>query len=186
MTLEAIWQEYRVSLQRFLQSRVSNPADVDELLQEILLKSYRNLHTLEAQSSIKSWLFQIAHNAIVDFYRKKGRTQDKWVEGLELDEFLSEEESGDIKQELSECIAPFINALPEESAHLLTEIDLHNVQQKEYAEAHGISYSTLKSRVQKGRKQIRALFEDCCHFSLDKDGNIIDYQHKASKCGGCD
>ncbi len=180
MSIEIIWQEYRISLKRFLQSRVSNPADVDELLQDILLKSYRSLATLDSQDSIKSWVFQIAHNVIVDFYRKKGKANN-----IKADDLWYEEESPDIKQDLIGCIAPFINGLPADMAELLTEIDLNNVKQKDYAASKGISYSTLKSRVQKGRAQLRSLFEDCCHLSLDKDGNIIDYQQKENNCNRC-
>jgi len=62
---------------------------------------------------------------------------------------------------------------------------LNNVKQKDYAAANGLSYSTLKSRVQKGRSQLRDLFEDCCHLSLDKHGNIIEYQPKGDSCGKC-
>jgi len=180
MTIEAIWHEYRAALNRFLHSRVSNTSDVEDLLQEILLKSYKNLHNIKSQDSIKSWVFQIANNVIIDHYRNKGKVKD-----LDAKDLWYEEESVDVKQELSECITPFINALPVDSAQLLTAIDLNNVKQKDYAATNGLSYSTLKSRVQKGRSQLRGLFEDCCHLSLDKHGNIIEYQPKGDSCGKC-
>lgn len=44
MNAEAIWQEYQMSLKAFLHKNVANPDDVDDLLQDILLKSYQNLH----------------------------------------------------------------------------------------------------------------------------------------------
>ncbi|WP_246058408.1 sigma factor-like helix-turn-helix DNA-binding protein [Litorilituus lipolyticus] len=80
---------------------------------------------------------------------------------------------------------PFISALPEEHADLLTAIDVHGESQKDYANKQGVSYSTLKSRVQKSRELLKGIYEDCCHFSVDKQGNVIDYQPKNGKCDGC-
>ena len=180
MSIETIWRDYRSALTRFLQSRVSNSDDVDDLLQEILLRSHKNLHTLKSEESIKSWVFQIANNVIVDHYRRKSKGQDLTAEDLWYDE-----NTPTIKEDLSRCILPFINALPEDSARLLSAIDLDNMKQKDYAEANNISYSTLKSRVQKSRQQLRALFEDCCHISVDRHGNIIEYQEKGSNCREC-
>ncbi|MEM9091559.1 MAG: sigma factor-like helix-turn-helix DNA-binding protein, partial [Cyanobacteria bacterium P01_F01_bin.53] len=87
--------------------------------------------------------------------------------------------------ELSNCIEPFIKALPKKSALLLEEIDLKGKSQKEYAQSQGISYSTLKSRVQKSRAELRELFEECCVFSKDGNGNIKDFEAKSGKCKGC-
>ena len=87
--------------------------------------------------------------------------------------------------DLSHCIEPFLKVLPEELADLLRSIDLEGKSQKAYAQEMGISYSTLKSRVQKGRSELRGLFEGCCHYSLDKQGNIIDFEQKSDKCNKC-
>jgi RNA polymerase sigma-70 factor (ECF subfamily) len=53
MTIEKIWSEYRLSLKAFLHSKVSNDSDVDDLLQDILIKSYENLGKLKSGDKIK-------------------------------------------------------------------------------------------------------------------------------------
>ena len=176
MTLEAIWQEYRSSLKAFLCSKISNAADVDDLLQEILIKTHQNLTKVRAEESIKSWLFQIANHSIIDFYRR-----NKTFSELNQEEAVSETvwlkaQERDIKQELSICIEPFIQALDERDGELLTAIDINGESQREYAESLGISYSTLKSRVQKARAQLRSLFDNCCQMQLDRQGNLMEYQ----------
>jgi len=173
MKIEDIWLEYRGALKRFLHVKVSNEADVEDLLQDILIKTYNKLDTVKTQKSVKAWLFQIANNTIIDYYRKNGRIQDATNEELPL-----LETSEEVNIDLSNCISPFINALPEEHASLLTAIDLNNQSQKQYAEQLGVSYSTLKSRVQKSRSLLKQVFDDCCHFKIDKIGNVYDYDVK--------
>lgn len=174
MNIEHIWHEYRSSLHGFLSSKLSNPDDVDDLLQEILISSHNNLHKLSDKESLKPWLFRVAKNTLIDFYRKRGRIEGIGEEGL----FLHEEDDKDVGG-ISDCLLPFIQELPEKHAQLLLDIDIHNVSQKDYAEKMDISYSTLKSRVQKSRQMLKGLYDECCVFEVDNNGKVIDYQQKS-------
>jgi len=180
MEIEKVWGEYQVALKRFLHTKVNNEADVDDLLQEVLIKTYHNFHTIKESSSVKSWLFQVANNTIIDFYRKNKRTK-----ALDEQANWHVEDENHVRDQLSDCILPFINELPEEQANLLKAIDIDNMSQKAHAEQLGISYSTLKSRVQKSRHSLKGVFDECCHFSIDKRGNLFDYEEKPSGCNPC-
>lgn len=183
MNINEIWLQYRATLKSFLHARISDSDEVDDLLQEILIRTFNNLHTVKSQSSIKSWLFQIAQRVIIDFYRKQGK-REKSRQRI-TDDLWYEQEDIDAQKALSACIEPFIHALQREEAELLTAIDIEGQSQKEYADNLGISYSTLKSRVQKARKALRRVFENCCHLSLDRHGNITDFDPKSSNCKNC-
>lgn len=180
MKIEQVWSEYRSSIKSFLHSKVSDATEVDDLLQEVLVKTHEKLQTVEDEASIKAWLFQVANNTIIDFYRKKDRTQNLNANDLW---YAKDEES--IRKELSRCVEPFIQALPEDSAQLLTAIDLEGRSQRDYADDIGVSYSTLKSRVQKSRLELRGLFEKCCHFTLDRSGSLAEYNPKSRVCEKC-
>jgi len=143
MNLESIWQEYSTSLRSFLYSRVSNDADVEDLLQEVLIKTHQNLDTVVSSEKIKPWLFQLTNNTIIDYYRKKGRARDVSAADLSY-----AEDDVVVEQALAQCVEPFIQALPKKSADLLLAIDIEGQSQKDYAEKAGISDSTLKSQVQ--------------------------------------
>ena len=176
MTIEKIWSEYRLSLKAFLHSKVSNDSDVDDLLQDILIKSYENLGKLKSGDKIKPWIFQIANHSIIDFYRRNGKNK-----ALTEDDLWYEGEGPDIKAELSHCIDPFVNSLSEASSQLLMATDINGESQKELAQSMGISYSTLKSRVQKARMELRSVFDECCHMKLDAQGNLMDYEVRENK-----
>lgn len=183
LNLDEVWRQYQHSLKAFLHSKVANEADVEDLQQEILIKTYQNLADVQNESSVKSWLFQLAQRTIVDFYRKRARTQRD--NSLRVDDLWFEQSSVSVEQELSSCIAPFIQALPEASASLLSHVELDGISQKELAEQQGVSYSTLKSRVQKSRMELKKLFEECCDLTLDKHGNVMDYLQKSKRCSHC-
>lgn len=189
MNIETVWAEYQASLKAFLYSRINDPADADDLLQDILIKSYQNLSALQSQGSIKAWLFQIANHSLIDFYRRKGTRKEFNTDSSDLENFLEtlqEKQDSHLDQPtLVDCIEPFINALPEENAALLMAIDIHGHSQKEHAAQLGIAYSTLKSRVQKSRTLLRGLFEDCCHLNLDQQGNIMEFTPKGTHCKKC-
>ncbi|QQX81141.1 RNA polymerase sigma factor SigZ [Shewanella sp. KX20019] len=180
MDVEKIWSEYQASLKAFLHRNVSNPDDVDDLLQEVLIKTYNSLSSVHDSKKIKSWLFQIANNSIIDFYRQRAKGRDL----TENDLWYNKPEE-EVQQQLSSCIVPFISRLPEDDAAMLTAIEIDGMSQKEYAAIHDIKYSTLKSRVQKSRTQLHSLFDECCEFSIDKYGNVIDFQARNKSCSSC-
>ncbi|MGF1724843.1 RNA polymerase sigma factor SigZ [Photobacterium nomapromontoriensis] len=178
MDLDQIWNEYRGSIKGFLHKHVSNPDDVDDLKQEILIKTYQNLHTLQDATKIKPWLFQIANHVIIDFYRRRAK-QTGWRE----EDLWYSEEPSTMRAELAHCVLPFIQALPADEAEMLRAIELNGESQKEFAQKKGLKYSTLKSRVKKSRQHVLELFQECCDLSLDKYGNVIDFEAKKKGCG---
>ncbi|NKB52145.1 MAG: RNA polymerase sigma factor SigZ [Rhizobiaceae bacterium] len=180
MNIEQIWLDYQSRIKSFLHSKVSNPADVDDLLQEISIKTFAGLSQLEDHTKVQQWLFQTAHRTIIDFYRKNGRVKD-----VSPDDLWYQKDDPDTLQSLERCVEPFLNALPEETAKLLTAVDIDGQSQKAYAAEHGLAYSTLKSRLKSGRSDLRRVFENCCRMKLDAHGNIMDYQPKSDNCQNC-
>ena len=180
MDIKQLWREYSDQLRQFLQSRMHDSSEVDDLLQEISIKTSSGMSSLQDNDKIQQWLFQTAHRTIIDFYRKNGRDRD-----LSADDLWYRQDDPDTLQSLERCVEPFIAALPADTAHLLTAIDIEGQSQKNYAAENGMSYSTLKSRVKSGRDELRRVFDACCQMNLDAQGNIIDYQPKSDHCKNC-
>ncbi|RDE25018.1 RNA polymerase sigma factor SigZ [Motiliproteus coralliicola] len=189
MTIEQIWQEYSASLKRLLQSKVANPADVDDLLQEVLIKTHQQIAGLRGADRLKPWLYTLTRNVVIDFYRRRGR-QNAWLAdepqaGEQRSEGLWFDNEPVALQQLGDCVKPFIDGLDAEAAALLRAVDIDGRSQKALAEELGVSYSTLKSRVQRARLQLRQLFEGCCAMELDHRGNLIGYQPHQRECRCC-
>ncbi len=180
MEFEPVWTAYRARLKAFLHARVSNPADVDDLLQDISLKVHAGLGGLARAESLKPWLFQTAQNAITDHYRKSARRPDPHP-----DDLWYAPDDPQLRQELEACVAPFIAARDADSAALLRAVELDGQSQRAFAADLGLPYSTLKSRVQTARARLRDLFDECCSVTLDARGNIADYDTIPERCEKC-
>lgn len=179
MNVETVIAEYQSSLRAFLQSRLRNASDVDDVLQDALTKTFRNISSLKSGDKIKPWLFQIANNALIDHYRRAKRDNSISAEDLWYDD------KEDSQHAFEGCVEPFLSALPPESGDLLRKIEIEGVSQKDYAEEIGINYSTLKSRVQSSRIQLRELFERCCSIAFAADGSVMGYSQKPGGCDTC-
>jgi len=182
MNIEEIWNDYGNLLRGFLRSRVKNSEDAEDLLQEILIKTYKNLGSLKDPKKLKSWLFQIARNTLIDFYRNPTATLSAESQLSDLQEEKPDAQEA-MLQELSQCIKPFIKNLPEKYGDVLDAIDLQGASQKELAKDLGLSYSALKSRTQRGREKLKELFQECCSYKMDARGNLMDYENKSDGCG---
>lgn len=180
LDIKIIWSQYQTSLKAFLHSKIANPSDVDDLMQDILIKTYQHLNKVKEPSKVKSWLFQIANNAVIDFYRRNHKTRT-----IDSDSLWYGQDEPQIIIELSRCIQPFINALSEDDATLLNAIEIEGVSQKEYAKNNNINYSTLKSRVTLSRQKLHQLFNSCCDFAIDSQGNLLDVTLKNNTCAKC-
>ena len=90
---EVIWEECSLHLRRFILGRVHLEQDAEDVLQDVFVKIHNNLHSLKDEDKLEAWIFQIARNAIVDYYRLTKHTAvdiseypDRWAEeGLEDD-----------------------------------------------------------------------------------------------------
>ena len=180
MTTEQVWLAYREKLRAFLISRLRDPDDADDVLQEVLIKTHLNLASVKNEASIQSWLLQVANRAVMDFYRRGNRP-----ETTDIDENLAqpvEETEKDWKTAFVDCVEPFVAALNVGEAELIRAIDLNGVPQKDYARTQGIKYSTLKSRVAKARANLKRQFDDCCNLTLNQRGVTVEFIPKTNCC----
>lgn len=180
MRFDDVWRAHRNDIRKFVSSKVSNPADVDDLLQDVSTKAYINLPRLSEGEKLKSWLFQIANRSIIDFYRKNARSSNGV---LMVDPCHSAND--DALADLEHCVPSLIQDMPYETRTVLTAVDLEGHSQKDYARSLGISYSTLKSRVQRGRAALLAAFEDCCGINFARPGALSNCVINSNFCKKC-
>lgn len=173
----AIWAEFAAPLRAFVRRRVPPAIDPDDVVQEIFLRILRHSPTLATVERLDAWIFQVARTAVADALRAHGRrearTEDMDVEGLED---AGPEDAPDAARELTPCMVPLVRRLEEPYRSALELTALQGLTQQEAARREGISLSGMKSRVQRGRDQVRELMLRCCALEVDARGAVMDYE----------
>ncbi len=177
---EDIWHEYHLRLASFIRSKVSEDMQ-DDILQDVFVKIHTRLDLLKDDAKIESWLYQITRNTIIDYYRSRQTSQQ--LTGRVVPPYLEEEEA--IMMELSLCLEPMIQKLPEKYRTAVQMSAIEHKSQKEVAEFEGISLTGAKSRVQRGRSLLKSMLYDCCQFEVNKRNQIVSYTQKEQDCKFC-
>ena len=194
-TTEELWQFMHDGLRIFIAKRVTDQGHADDILQEVFVRVHRQIDSVKDPERLVSWVYQITRNAIIDHYRKPGRQREvpaglsSELEVLhESPVFLEMAHDGDTAEpraELACCLRPMIEQLSQDYRDAITLVELDGLTQHAAAEQIGISLSGMKSRVQRGRKQLKQMLDACCMIELDRRGGVVDYDTRAAGCDCC-
>jgi len=188
-----IWREVHQGLRAFIAKRVADEAAAEDLSQEVFVRMQRGLGGLKKESRLLAWIYQIARHAIIDYYRARDRQPERPV-GLASDlESLhpaslpveSSEGFGQLRTELAGCLRPMIERLSGEYRRAVVLIDFEGLTQQEAAVQLGLSLSGMKSRVQRGRRQLKGMLEACCTIELDRRRGVVDYDVRNQQDNSC-
>ena len=171
------WRDLENKLRPFIARRVRAEADVDDVVQDVFLRMQRGLSELRDDDRFGAWVYQVARSAITDHHRRAARhpLADGESADAAVAETAGEQDDGDssVEHELASYMAPFVATLPTPYREALTLTELEGLTQKQAAEMLGVSISGMKSRVQRGRAQLRTALEECCHIALDARGRVM-------------
>ncbi len=165
----------KTRLRNFIRRRVADPRDAEDVLQEVfyeLVETYRLMKPIE---QVGAWLFRVAHNRIIDLFRKKkpeASTNDPVVaedgEFLTLEDLLPSPDAGPeaayARMILLEELEDALEELPEEQREVFIAHEIEGRSFKELAVETGLSVNTLLSRkhyaVIRLRERLREVYEE--------------------------
>jgi RNA polymerase sigma-70 factor, ECF subfamily len=179
-----LWHEFAPPLRAFLARRVPAGVDADDLLQDVFLRVVRHLGTLRATERPEAWLFQIARNALRDALRARQR-RDGRTDPLEA-AVPAESDTEPVslaEARLAPCLTGMIGRLAEPYRTAVELTSLRGLTQADAARGAGISLSGMKSRVQRGREQLRQMLVRCCEIDVDARGGVSDFHLRSA--GAC-
>jgi RNA polymerase sigma-70 factor (ECF subfamily) len=176
----ALWEAFSPPLRGFLARRVPAGVEADDLLQDVFLRVVKHLGSLRSSERPEAWLFQIARNALRDSLRARQR-KDGRTDPLEID-LPAEADTAAVpesEEELAPCLTPMIRQLPEPYRSAIELTSVQGLTQAEAARQVGISLSGMKSRVQRGREQLKQMLVRCCEIDVDVRGGISDFHQRS-------
>ena len=182
LSTEQIWEDFRAPLRSFIRRRVRDDHVADDLLQEAFLKIHNGVGSLKDDQRLTAWLYRIARNTITDHFRKH---PFEALNTSTVAERPTEADHGS-SQELATCLSRMVAQLPEKYRQAIELAELQGATQRHVASQLGLSVSGAKSRVQRGREQLKKMLLSCCDVELDSRRNVLNYQPRGKNASrGC-
>ena len=156
---EEIYKAHSGKLYSLACRMLGNPADAEDLLQDIFLSAHRKLEGFRGESALGTWLYRLATNHCLDYLRSRAARSNQLTDTIDDELPLPDAGSRGIaertvsKMDLERAVAQ----LPEGARAAFVLHDVQGLEHKEVAEALGIAEGTSKSQVHKARLRLRAL-----------------------------
>lgn len=138
--------------------------DIQDILQNIFIKVYKNLNDFDSTLKFSSWIYRIAHNEMIDWYRKEKRTpRISLDESIDLVMAIASETNiteDAIKNEKKEEIKKAIELLPNKYQEI---IELRFFEEKSYEEIADIlkiPQGTVAIRLNRVKKVLHETLKD--------------------------
>jgi RNA polymerase sigma-70 factor (ECF subfamily) len=164
---EMIVQKYQAPLLNYIGRMVGEREMALDFTQDVFIKVYSSLHTYSPLYKFSTWLYRIASNTLIDFWRKKK------IDALSIDQSSFDSDKRRIqvpdnelsivsKFELSqirEQIEKALKKLPPGLRELFIWRHINQFSYDEMAEIKGIPVGTIKNRVFQAKEIIRKHME---------------------------
>jgi RNA polymerase sigma-70 factor, ECF subfamily len=147
----------------------NDPDDAQDLLQETFLKAFRFWDKYEQGTNIRAWLFRILKNSYINRYRRDSK-EPETVDYDEVQNFFTSirhtsADPNDLQQSifgnlLEDEVAGAIAELPEDFRTVVILSDIEGLTYEEIAEFVDCPVGTVRSRLHRGRKMLRAALYD--------------------------
>jgi RNA polymerase sigma-70 factor (ECF subfamily) len=146
------------AVKRQVISMVRNNTDADDLVQEVLLKVWRNLSTFRSEASFRTWMTRVAINEVLQSYRRQ-RYHSCCLPADDLDTFASVCDTPHqylSRAETSNRVRRAVAKLPDKYRQVLVLREFDQLSLRETAKSLQASIPAVKSRLFRARVLLSA------------------------------
>lgn len=138
----------------FVRRMVPNPEEAADVTQEVFIRAFQSFHRFDHRSSVRTWLFRIAHNLCIDRARKVKRTPHEVglvdpEEGDEIEVYDArwQPDRLTLDAELMDVVEDSIRSMSEKLRSVLLLHDREDMAYEEIAQMLNLPVGTVKSRL---------------------------------------
>ncbi|MFA6411228.1 MAG: sigma-70 family RNA polymerase sigma factor [Syntrophales bacterium] len=176
---QQVYDAYQGKIFRYL-TRMVGENEAEDLTQEVFVKIGLALEAFRGESSLSTWIYQIATNAALDKLRHpfnchaggkllpvEAITETKEDENIWTGEVMASTEQRVIRQEMNGCIREIIQTLPETYRSVIVLSELEGLSDSEIADILGLTLPAAKIRLHRARARLRKELTTACIFYRD-------------------
>ncbi|MFC2160268.1 RNA polymerase sigma factor [Acidobacteriota bacterium] len=165
---EMIIQKYQSPLANYVRRMVKENELALDITQDVFIKAYSFLHSYRQEYKFKTWIYKIASNTVIDYWRKKKIDAFSIDQQFDLDgdsvsfQIPSKDPSLEKTIELHEVkerIEEVLDKLPLSLKELFIWRHINDLSYEEMAEIKGIPVGTIKNRVFQAKEVLRKYME---------------------------
>jgi len=160
--LEDIYVKYKGVIYDYLFYQTGNRAIAEELCQEVFLRAFKALSSFQGKSSVKTWLYSIAHNLYVTWYKREIKYTMVPLENEDLNLLRSSDGQPELAIEISESnkeIMKMLKSLKEEYRNVLILSELQELSYEEIGNTLNWTLPKVKSTLYRARIQVRLKYQ---------------------------
>ena len=165
--LEMLIKRHKLRIYNFIYSKVFDRDTAEDIFQETFIKVIKTLKrgVYNEEGKFLSWVMRIAHNLVIDFFRKNNRipTFDN-NEEFDIFQLISDgnptAEKTMIEEQVVEDLQNLIHQLPDDQKDVLTMRLYKDMSFKEIAESTGVSINTALGRMRYAIINLRKLIDE--------------------------
>ncbi len=158
---DVLYERHKGGVFRYLLSKCHQQAIAEELFQDVWMKLIVARDRYEVRAKFTTYLYQLAHNHFIDYYRKtrtdvfQQKDCDEDVEQITADGQKQADEQLDIQRQI-EMLSELIDNLPDEQREAFMLREEAGLAVAEIAEVTGVNAEAAKSRLRYAVKKLRA------------------------------
>jgi len=155
-----LYDSYRLPLFNYIRRQLNSQHETEDIYQDIWMSALKSLKDFRRDSNFTTWLFAIAHNRLVDYWRKHQKLEN----GIELDALSAQSHSLEYQQFLSDCVellSQLIATLKPSQKNTFLLQQESRLSLEEIATVTGTNRETVKSRLRYALQKLRSGLKDC-------------------------
>lgn len=170
---EMLYERHKGPLYRYLLRMCRDPEAANDLFQEVWGKVIASRERYEVRAQFNTFLFRIAHNSAVDYFRRSGRQQLREAEDVaDLEEQLAGADAERPDARLSEAqlqtaFRQALQQLPQEQREVFVLYEETGLSLEDIGKLTGVAMETAKSRLRYALTKLRAALQ---HYRSDSVG----------------
>ncbi len=152
--LGLLFEQHHNHLFNFFLRQTRNRQESEDLVQDVFFRILKYRHTYRAEGKFTTWMFSIAHNAKIDYYRKQKHRGDE-VEPMDqiMDDGRNPEETLEQENEVS-FIQKALAKLSDDKREVLLLSRFQDMRYEDIAKVMGCKVGTIKARVHRALKDL--------------------------------
>ena len=158
---DILLERYEEKIRRYSRKFLSDHEDINDVLQDIFIKAYKNIRSFDAKRKFSPWLYRIAHNELINALKKKKKNP---LPLFDLDVFFPQHLSDNNglneqieRREMAELIGKCLDRLELKYREPVILYYFEELSYRDIAEVMRIPISTVGIRIKRAKEIMRAI-----------------------------